>query len=104
MRPISWLHVSDIHMSVRDAWSQDVVLKAMCERVAQLRKDGVAPDLILTTGDLAYSGKAEEYALVRDFFDALCNASGVPTERVFCVPGNRDIDRSLQKLCFKGVR
>lgn len=104
MRPISWLHVSDIHMSARDAWSQDVVLKAMCERVAQLRKDGVAPDLILTTGDLAYSGKAEEYALVRDFFDALCNASGVPTERVFCVPGNHDIDRSRQKLCFKGAR
>lgn len=104
MRPVSWLHVSDIHMSVREAWSQDVVLKAMCERIAQLRKQGVAPDFVLATGDLAFSGKAEEYALVRDFFDALCTASDVPKERVFCVPGNHDIDRSRQKLCFKGAR
>jgi hypothetical protein len=26
------------------------------------------------------------------------------TERIFCVPGNHDIDRSRQKLCFKGAR
>jgi hypothetical protein len=40
VRPISWLHVSDIHMSVRDAWSQDVVLRAMCDRIEYLRKQG----------------------------------------------------------------
>lgn len=81
-------------MSVRDAWSQDVVLRAMCDCIDDLRKQGLAVDFILATGDLAFSGKSEEYALVRDFFDALCEASGVPKERIFCVPGNHDIDRS----------
>jgi len=98
MRPISWLHVSDIHMSVRDAWSQDVVLRAIYDRIEDLRKQGLAADFILTTGDLAFSGKSEAYALARDFFDALCEASSVPKERIFCVPGNHDIDRSRQKL------
>ena len=104
MRPISWLHVSDIHMNVRDAWSQDVVLAAMCRRIEKLREDGLAADFILATGDLAFSGKAAEYALARDFFEALFKASGVPKERIFCVPGNHDIDRSRQTLCFKGAR
>jgi len=27
-------------MSARDAWSQDVVLKAMCECIEKLRKEG----------------------------------------------------------------
>lgn len=104
MRSISWLHLSDIHMSVRDAWSQDVVLRAMCERIEKLPTQGVAPDFILATGDLAFSGNSEEYKLVGDFFDAVCKASGVPKKRMFCVPGNHDIDRSRQKLCFKGAR
>jgi hypothetical protein len=104
MRPISWLHVSDIHMSMCDAWSQDVVLTAMCGRIEKLRGDGLAPDFILATGDLAFSGKPEEYTLVWDFFEALSKASGVPKERIFSVPGNHDIDRSRQTLCFKGAR
>lgn len=104
MRPISWLHISDIHMSVRDAWSQDVVLKAMCEHIALQRAKGMAADFILVTGDLAFSGKASEYELVAEFFDALRTASGVPKERMFCIPGNHDIDRDRQGLCFLGAR
>ena len=91
-------------MSVRDAWSQDVVLTAMCERVKKLREDGLTADFILATGDLAFSGKPEEYTLARDFFEALSEASSVPKERMFCVPGNHDIDHSRQTLCFKGAR
>lgn len=104
MRPISWLHISDIHMCVRDAWSQDVVLTDMCENIRQKRAEGTAADFILVTGDLAFSGKAGEYGLVADFFDALCTASGVRKERMFCIPGNHDIDRERQKLCFLGAR
>ena len=63
MRPICWLHISDLHMSPRDAWSQDVVLRAMCDQIKEQRAKGTAADFILVTGDLAFSGKAEEYAL-----------------------------------------
>ncbi|MHB1606427.1 MAG: metallophosphoesterase family protein [Leptospirales bacterium] len=104
MRSICWLHISDIHMRVIDAWSHDVVLKAMCEDMVRRRGHGVSPDFILATGDLAFSGKMEEYKLVESFFDALSTASGVPKERIFCIPGNHDIDRNRQKMCFVGAR
>ena len=84
MRPVCWLHISDIHLSARDAWSQDVVLESMCEQIDAQRQQGRAADFILLTGDIAFSGKVEEYALGTDFLDALCAASGVPKDRVFC--------------------
>jgi hypothetical protein len=104
MRLISWLHISDIHMRASAVWSQDVVLKAMCEDISRQRKQGVSVDFILATGDLAFSGKAEEYKLAATFFDVVSEASGVPRERIFCIPGNHDIDRDCQKLCFLGAR
>lgn len=103
MRPICWLHVSDIHVRARDAWSQDVVLRAMCDDIARRRMGGLAVDFILATGDLAYSGKTEEYTIAAIFFDALGVAAGVPKERIFCIPGNHDIDRERQKLAFLGA-
>ena len=59
MRPIHWLHTSDIHLRPREAWQQDVVLHAMCEDITQRATQPV--DFILMSGDLAFSGKAEEY-------------------------------------------
>jgi predicted phosphodiesterase len=103
MRPISWLHISDIHLRPRDAWSQDVVLTEMCDDIARQRRERAA-DFILVSGDLAFSGKAEEYALAPSFLDALSAASGVSKECIFCVPGNHDIDRDRQKLSFVGAR
>ena len=104
MKPICWLHISDIHLRVGTTWSHDVVLRAMCEDVARHRKAGKAPDFILVTGDLAYSGNVEEYKLVAGFFDALVLAAGVPKDRIFCIAGNHDIDRERQKMCFLGAR
>lgn len=104
MRPIRWIHISDIHMRVSDPWPQDVVLKAMCEHIARERADGTAADFILATGDLAFSGKAQEYTFAASFLDALSTASGVPKERIFCIAGNHDIDRDRQNLCFLGAR
>ncbi len=104
MREIAWLQVSDIHMQQRDKWSQDVVLRAMADSIRQRRSQGFTLDFILATGDLAFSGKQDEYELVKHFFDELVSASGVPKERIFCIPGNHDVDRDRQKLCFQGAR
>jgi hypothetical protein len=61
VRPIRWLHLSDLHTRVSDAWSQDAVLKAMCDDIARQRKWGMSVDFILATDDLACSGHADEY-------------------------------------------
>src|SRR5436309_3476570 len=91
-------------MRVSDAWSHDVVLRALCDAIDRQRRDGTSADFILATGDLAYSGKAEEYRLAAGFFDAISTASGVPKSRIFSVPGNHDIDRERQRMCFAGCR
>ena len=104
MRPICWLHVSDIHLTMSDDWAQDVALRAMCEHISHQRGHETAPDFILMTGDVAFSGKNEEYARASRFFDALSDASGVPRNLIFCIPGNHDVDRDRQSLCFVGAR
>ena len=104
MRPISWLHISDFHLQEGQAWSQDVVLRDMCQQIEAQRAAGTNVDFVLVTGDIAFSGKASEYSLAERFFNRLEAASGVPLERIFCVPGNHDIDRTRQGFCFKGAR
>ena len=64
----------------------------------------MAPDFILLTGDVAFSGRASEYLLAERFIESLCVAARLEKERVFCVPGNHDIDRERQKLSFEGGR
>ena len=90
-------------MSRRDTWAQDVVLSAMCKDIERQRAE-MAIDFILVSGDLAYSGQADEYVLVGQFFDDLATAAGVRKDEVFCVPGNHDIDRNRERLCFCGAR
>lgn len=104
MRPISWLHISDFHLRESHAWPQDAVLSAMRDNIVRRRKAGATFDFILATGDLAYAGKAAEYDLAATFFDELTSATGVPRERIFCVPGNHDIDRGRQTMSFAGAR
>jgi 3',5'-cyclic AMP phosphodiesterase CpdA len=104
VRPISWLHISDVHMRVRDAWSQDVVLQALCCDIKNRYSGATAADFILLTGDLAFSGHAQEYQLVEHFLDAIVEASGVARERIFCIPGNHDIQRESQRMSFSGTR
>ena len=104
MRPISWLQISDIHMRRRDEWSQDVILCALTTSISDAAIENGGFDFVLVTGDLAFSGQAEEYELVKRFLDAISTAARVTQERIFSVPGNHDVNREKQKLCFAGAR
>ena len=75
----------------------------MRDNIVRRREDGATFDFILATGDLAYAGKASEYELAAAFFDELTAASGVPRGKIFCIPGNHDIDRDRQKMSFAGA-
>ena len=103
MRPITWLHLSDVHLRPHDTWPQNVVLDAMCADIAG-RCATLPPDFVLFSGDLAFSGKPEEYEVVAVFLDALSSASGVPKTHIYCVPGNHDINRNCQRMAFTGAR
>jgi 3',5'-cyclic AMP phosphodiesterase CpdA len=63
--PIRILHLSDFHFSDKKAWDSDPVMNALARHIGNEVTDGLKPDLVAITGDLAFSGKAEEYAAAR---------------------------------------
>lgn len=98
-----WLHISDLHLKAEpDTWGQNVVLRELVEDVAS-RAQKVSPEFIIVSGDLAFSGRDREYVHVEKFLDQLREVLHLPRECVFCVPGNHDIDRSVQKTCHLGA-
>ena len=100
--PIRFLHISDLHLRPQRVkrYDQDRVLDGL---LSFLRRDCASfpLDLIFITGDLAQSGKPEEYALVVELIQALMEATSVPLDRVFVVPGNHDVDREVSRWLLR---
>lgn len=95
MPPIRWLHLSDFHVGKDDYATRkmfDYILAHVCERKAE----GVVPDLLFFTGDLANKGLASEYETFwLEFVSPLQDEIGGDiAERTFAIPGNHDADRS----------
>ena len=104
MRVVTWLHISDFHLRESEEWPQKAVLSAMLEDIERRCTAGLVVDFVLVTGDLAFSGKESEYDLVVAFFGELSAAIGLPSEMIFCVPGNHDVQRERHKTLFAGAR
>jgi len=92
---VTWLHVSDFHIQGGDGYDRDVVLRALVRSVQDFRARGRIPDVIFATGDIAHAGKAPEYDIATQFFDALLEAAGVDRRHLFVIPGNHDVNRDL---------
>ena len=93
---LTWLHLSDLHFRASQAYNANVVLKALLTDVQErIQQDGLRPDFIAVTGDVAFSGQPQEYKLAAEFLDKLLSVTGVPQEQLFLVPGNHDVDRKL---------
>ncbi|MEZ5489046.1 MAG: metallophosphoesterase [Gammaproteobacteria bacterium] len=104
MRRVTWLHISDFHLRDSHAWAQDVVLSSMCKDIERCRREFGTIDFVLVTGDIAFAGKPHEYDIAAAFFEEIVKVTGVPRERIFCIPGNHDVDRDRQRMCFLGAR
>jgi tetratricopeptide (TPR) repeat protein len=95
---ISWLHLSDFHFGGSEAnrYNQSIVIESLLKDIGEcIEKDGLQPDFIAVTGDLARYGKSPEYELVSAFFEVLLRITGLPRQRLFVVPGNHDVDRAI---------
>lgn len=92
---LTWLHVSDLHFGHGDAhyrFDQSGVTRAIVHDAKNMAQRLGSPDLILVTGDVAFSGKPTEYADAKTWLNSLCSAVG-GSPRVYLVPGNHDVDR-----------
>ena len=93
-----FVHVSDIHFGqerdhvvhIHDDVKNELIADAS-EVISGLPSS--AAKGILVTGDIAFSGKADQYAAAGKWLDALAKGIGCPIHRVQMIPGNHDMDR-----------
>jgi 3',5'-cyclic AMP phosphodiesterase CpdA len=96
MSEITILHLSDIHFKKRKeeenkTFRQDVQRK-LIEAVKAHVKEHENLDFVAVTGDIAFSGKKNEYDKALEFFNSL--KAVLPGKAEFLVvPGNHDVDR-----------
>jgi len=94
--PIRFLHLSDFHFRAGKAWDQDPVLRALARSIADEVRQGLIPDFVAITGDIAHAGLADEYALAKDWLEKQlwpALPKDFPRDRLLLVPGNHDVDR-----------
>ncbi len=99
MPPLRFVHVSDIHFGQENRNGSIHVygdvreeLIRSCRKMASLIGQANG---IIATGDIAFSGKTEEYGSASDWLERLSQAVGCERISVLVVPGNHDIDRQL---------
>ena len=99
--PITFVHVSDIHFGQEKKGTEEVIynddareqLVLDAQELVRAHADGRATGVIVT-GDIAYSGRREEYAKAATWLDRLTAAIGCEKTAVQVVPGNHDIELS----------
>ena len=90
---INILHISDIHALTKD----ELQLKIRADKLMDdIQSQEIDFDILIVSGDIAFSGKPEEYELASKLFlDPIRKRLNIPTRRTFIAPGNHDVDRSL---------
>ena len=73
-------------------------IEALLEDVQrQIEKPGTRLDFVAVTGDIAYSGQADEYRLATKLFSTLLKRLGITLDRLLIVPGNHDVNRKAAR-------
>lgn len=85
----------DPNQLLREKLKED--LSHMCETLGEI------PDVIIVSGDIAYSGNKIEYSFAREWLSELCNVIGADYRSVFVIPGNHDVDRSASNEAITSV-
>ena len=103
---LCWLHLSDFHFRADQDWRQDHVLHCLVRDVIEkLPETELSPDMVLVTGDIAQSGKSEEYDHAITCFNKIASILKCrPETSWYVVPGNHDVDRSLIRTYDKRFR
>jgi predicted phosphodiesterase len=98
MEKLVLVHLSDIHFTGSSGSVHDVdqnVRDELLRDVAALTKQLGSATGVLVTGDIAFSGKKEEYQHAAGWLRRVCEAVGCEEQNVSVVPGNHDVDRKL---------
>lgn len=98
---ISFIHLSDIHFNKFSGDRYDIDEDLRSELLRDIRENAkkiiFKPKGILVCGDIAFSGKFNEYENAKKFLQDICEILEIHDTPVFCVPGNHDVDQEVPK-------
>ncbi len=106
------LHLSDIHFSTKPD-DELIVHTDVRDHLLHDLRDEVVPrsgkiDTVLIAGDIAFSGKREEYAKAAEWLERVTSICGCERTDVLTVPGNHDVDRdrilTVTKMIHRRLR
>lgn len=93
------VHLSDIHFVKASQVDSDIIDEDVRR---ELKRDASALCMnlgsahgILVTGDIAYSGKVEEYKRAEDWLMELCSGTKCDAQNVWMICGNHDVQRDV---------
>ncbi|MFC8850711.1 MULTISPECIES: metallophosphoesterase [unclassified Micromonospora] len=92
-----FVHLSDIHFDAGDEslyGPNAMAAGRLVEDLERCRDRLGQPNAILVTGDIAFSGKSEQYDQARHFLEQVTQALDIEPHSVLTVPGNHDVDRN----------
>ncbi len=96
-----WIQLSDVHFAYKNYHTNRMRLKLLEKLEETSKEKGL--DFVFITGDL--TDKSHEYgeeALI--FFSEILDIVGLDSERIFLVPGNHDVQRSIaRKAVLEGL-
>jgi CheY-like chemotaxis protein/UDP-2,3-diacylglucosamine pyrophosphatase LpxH len=98
----TWLHISDLHFGLEEnaLFDRKTVERAFFSDVERVASQ---IDIVFVTGDIAFSGRPEEYAEARRFINDL-RALLDRSVRVYVVPGNHDKERPKIAPVLREIR
>lgn len=94
MQPAVLVHLSDIHFHAGAhglAARMHAVRTQLMEDLAVMRTEVGDATAIVVTGDVAFSGEPEQYAVAREWLDSVSETVGASDALVLTVPGNHDV-------------
>jgi 3',5'-cyclic AMP phosphodiesterase CpdA len=104
---ITLLHISDMQFGRNHRFGNlggdddfDSLFGRLDPDLSELEDEGVIPQLIVVSGDLAEWGMKSEFDDARAFLEKLAERVAVPREKVVIVPGNHDVNRKLCEAYF----
>ena len=99
---LSFVHLSDIHFHKfsGDRYDVDEDLRNEIKIDIQLEypKHIENASGIILCGDIAFSGRDEEYKIAKQFIEDILHSLNLSEVDVYCVPGNHDVDQSIPKM------
>jgi len=93
------IHISDFHFCKKNDYETEIIIENLIKDVSNLReKYALNPNMLILSGDIAHSGKEEDYKIALKHINNLIKELGIPIKKVFIVPGNHDVNRDDLRL------